>query len=337
MPAPAPFPPYALIVGNGRSGTNWLLSMVAASPYTHCRNEPHDIPSSPFHQLPDAVTLRANPDLMADRWQAFVTWTATHMGERDPRLTSPKVYLHPLAQQLGLADFPVRPKIRQALKVAMPSLRQAEWPVPWWIGNQSKLAQAYPLFKINDLRAWIIKWLLEYQPEIPILHIVRHPGGQLNSGISRFFKHLSPAMLEQELHLYRGILTTALEVDPHWQGIIPDPQSLDLLEAVAWFWRYNNEETYALAQTHPHYTCIVYENLVQDPLAYARQIYDLCGLPLTPEVEAYIMEGTKTSVWGKLEQSSVAVADNWKTKLKPEYQALADRVLEGSALASWWP
>lgn len=333
-------PPYILIVGNGRSGTNWLLSMLAASPETHCRNEPHDIASSPFHRLPTAQEIRQNPALMADRWQSFVRWTVQRMGERDHRITAPKTYVHPLAQQLGVAYFPVRPKIRRALQYAVPALRQAEWRMPWWIGSQRRLEQACGVLKINDLRAWIVRWVLETQPEVPILHIVRHPGGQLNSGLSRFFDHLSAEELASEQRLYQGILKTAIAVDPHWRSVLGDEakiSQLSLLEAVAWFWRYNNEEIYTLGQAYPQYRLVVYEQLAQDPLGYAHQVYDLCRLPFAPEIQTHIEQGTSTSMWGKLKKPPAAVAEAWKQKLQPEYQALAQAVLEGSQMAPWWP
>ncbi|MEB3273340.1 MAG: hypothetical protein VKJ85_06095 [Prochlorothrix sp.] len=333
-------PPYILVVGNGRSGTNWLLSMLAASPLTHCRNEPHDIASSPFHTLPTAQEIRCNPDLMADRWRSFVTWTVQRMGERDHRITAPKTYVHPLAQKLGVAYFPVRPKIRRTLKYLVPSLRQAEWRIPWWIGSQRSLNQACGVLKINDLRAWIVRWVLETQPEVPVLHIVRHPGGQLNSGIRRFFQDLSPTELASEQQLYQGILKTAIEVDPHWRPILgteSEISCLSLMEAVAWFWRYNNEEIYTLGQSYPQYQRVVYEDLAQDPLSYARQVYALCGLDFTLTVQAQIESGTQKSMWGKLSKPPAAVAEAWKQKLSPEYQALAQRVLAGSRMAPWWP
>ncbi|WP_353259306.1 sulfotransferase [Prochlorothrix hollandica] len=330
---------YALVVGNGRSGTNWLLSMLAASPQTHCRNEPHDIASSPFHRLPSASEIRQDPDLMADRWRQFVLWTTTHMGERDHRITAPKTYVHPLSQKLGVAYFPVRPKIRRALMLVLPALRQAEWLMPWWIGSQSRLGQATGVLKINDLRAWIVRWVLETQPQVPVLHIVRHPGGQLQSGMSRFFSGLTAAQRESETQLYRGILKTAIQVDPHWREVLGDESHLDrldLMEAVAWFWRYNNEEIYTLGQQYPNYHLVVYEQLALAPLDYARQVYDACGLAYTPAVEAHINAGTRQSVWGKLSQSSAEVAQSWKKKLSLEYQALAQQVLEGSVMAPWW-
>ena len=327
---------YALIIGNGRSGTNWLLSILDASPLTHCRNEPQDIPDSPFHNLPNAWELRDNPAAMDEKWDSFVNWTGTHMGERDHRITNPKAHVHPLAQQLGIAYWPVRPKIRRLLRLVLPELRQGEWKMPWWIGSQAKLDQAYAIIKINDLRAWIVRWLLENRPDVPIIHIVRHPGGQLNSGIRRFFSQLSSEKLASERSLYQNILKTAVQLDSQWADQFRDIETMSLMEAVAWFWRYNNEEIYKAGQNYSNYMLVVYEELAKNPLKYAEKVYDFCQIFWNQTVEDLIEAGTKTSVWGKLSNAPGKVSVAWKTELSSEHQRLTKCVLSGSLMESWW-
>ena len=59
-------PRSALILGMGRSGTNFLLRLFDASPFTHGRNEPDRIPGSacwPLFGVKDTPT--AGPDLVA--------------------------------------------------------------------------------------------------------------------------------------------------------------------------------------------------------------------------------------------------------------------------------
>lgn len=327
---------YALIIGNGRSGTNWLLSMLDASPQTHCRNEPQDIPSSPFHGLPHAQHLQNEPEEMAHRWETFAKWTGTHMGERDHRIKAPKHHVYPISQRLGVAYWPVRPKIRKALKFVWPALNQGEWLMPWWIGRQEKLSQAYGIFKVNDLRAWYVLWLLNEYPHLPIVHIVRHPGGQLNSGINRFFSNLSEHQLEQERQLYIGILETAVQLDPSWQDVFGNIRAMELIEAVAWFWRYNNEEIFKAGQSCKNYMFLTYEQLARDPIGYAKRIYDFCDIPWNYDVQAEVTSGLSTSMWGKLSKKSNDIADNWKSTLELRHRVLAARVLENSLLEDCW-
>ena len=74
-----------LIVGTGRSGTNWLTHMFDASADTFCRSEPLDIASSPVHRLPTATA--ENDAHMADAWDYFVRWTTPR---RAPRRSHPR-------------------------------------------------------------------------------------------------------------------------------------------------------------------------------------------------------------------------------------------------------
>ena len=327
---------YALIIGNGRSGTNWLLTMLDASRQTHCRNEPQEIPTSPYHQLPAPPLDGDAFQKMAVKWDAFVAWTAYRMGERDLKIENPKDHIHPWAQKTGLAYLPVRPKVQQQFRPLVPALQRGEWQMPIWIGSPERLRQATAVLKVNDLKAWTAEWIFQHRPQVPVVHITRHLGGQLNSGIKRFFTHLSPEQKVREQRLHQEILQLATKLHPEWSEKLGDIEAMDLIEAVAWVWRYNNEMIYLRGQQATNYLPIVYEDLAQDPLHYARKMYDLCQLPWTPEVERIISQGLDTSVWGKLEKSASSVADAWKQKLAPEYQELTHEVLDGSLMQTWW-
>lgn len=328
---------YSLVVGNGRSGTNWLLSMLDASHLTHCRNEPQDIVDSPFHLLPTRPQMTTNPGYMAERWDYFANWTGTHMGERDHRITAPKNHIYRFSQTLGLAYWPVRPKIRSTLKSIFTDLRQGEWPIPGWMGQQSKLSDAHGVFKINDFRAWYVRWLLKYRSQNKIIHIARHPGGQLNSGINRFFSSLDKSFLEEERRLYTGILQTVVEYEPYWTEVFSHPpKEMELIEAVAWFWRYNNEEIYRAGKGCSNYLFVTYEQIADDPINYARRVYEFCNLPWNSDIETHICKGLSKSMWGKLSKQPDEVAKTWQDELNPRYQLLANHVLEGSVLERHW-
>ena len=59
------------------------------------------------------------------------------------------------------------------------------------MGSPRRLGQARLVLKINDMPARLVEWIMDHHPEVPLLHIVRAPGGQLNSGLRRFFNHLA--------------------------------------------------------------------------------------------------------------------------------------------------
>ncbi|HEY9888752.1 MAG TPA: sulfotransferase [Candidatus Obscuribacterales bacterium] len=327
---------YAIITGNGRSGSNWLLTMLDTSRLTHCRNEPHGVRTSPYRQLPNPPVDDKYAAAMLRQWDAFADWTANRMGLHDHRIIHPKDHVHRWSQVTGLAHLSARPRVQRALAPFIPALQRGEWQMPFWIGNQAKLSQALAIFKLIDMKAWAVEWLLQNRPDIPVIHIVRHPGGFLNSGMSRFFSTLSPQEQAEERLLYQTYLKWGVMVYPEWAMTLGDIEAMNLAEAVAWFWRFNNEMVFRLGQHAPNYLPIIYEELVQEPFNYAQTVFKHCQLPWTPDVEARIRQGLGISVWGKLEKAPTSVADSWKRKLSPELQALAQAVLSSSVMADWW-
>ncbi|MEQ9482329.1 hypothetical protein [Coleofasciculus sp. F4-SAH-05] len=61
-------PDYILIVGQGRSGTNWLLDLLDLSSETHCRNEGDQLATSPLAQLPSPKVRKPLGDRFGQQW-----------------------------------------------------------------------------------------------------------------------------------------------------------------------------------------------------------------------------------------------------------------------------
>jgi len=323
---------YALITGHGRSGTNWLLDIFNASHQTFCRNEPNEVHDSPCNQLHPLWHVTASMSDMDVSWDELAACMASSMGERDHRLIAPKDYVHPLSQKLGIAYFPARPKILPALRVFLPPLRSGEWEMPWWIGDQSKLTQAYAVLKINQ-SARIAIWLLKNRPQVPVFHIVRHPGGRLNSWLNRFLAKRDVAYIRQR---NRDRLREVLRISPEWCDIFGDIDAMSIAESEMWFWRYVTESIHRTGEGVDNYQLLLYENLAQDPMAIAQQIYQVCGLPWTKEIEGLIRQGTRRSMWGKVKDTPLSVAQAWRNKLKPEDVDAVNHVLRGSLMENWW-
>ena len=72
-----------LIVGHGRSGTNWLLEMLDLSSRTHCRNEPNVIRDSPLTAIHAELIDPSNDAELDEHWDSAVAWAAERQGERD--------------------------------------------------------------------------------------------------------------------------------------------------------------------------------------------------------------------------------------------------------------
>lgn len=324
---------YMLIVGHGRSGTNWLLDILDASPDTFCRNEPNEVHQSQCQT--HLKTLWHVGDEMSDmeaHWDEIAAWMSSHMGERDHRLTNPKSYIYPLSQQLGVAYFPARPKIRALLRTFSPQMRSGEWEMPWWIGNQAKLKQSYAILKINQASR-IAVWLLNNRPEVPILHIVRHPGGRLNSWLNRFLAKRDKDEISQR---NKDRLKEVLRIDPQWSKYFGDIDDMSIAESEMWFWRHVTENIHQAGEGAVQYNLLLYENLAQDPVFAAQQVYEFCELKWTSKIENLIFKGLKKSVWGKVKGTPMSVSQKWYDKLRPEEVDSVNRVLSGSLMEHWW-
>lgn len=329
-------PPYVLIVGHGRSGTNWLLDICDASSATHCRNEPNEVEGAALEFVQELWYSSTALERVVAAWDRQVAYARISTSIRDHHIDTPKDHVYAFAQKTGLASFPVRPKARKVLGTFLPKFRLGEWTVPWWISNRYFLEQACTVFKINMLAAWFVNWHVLQYPERPVLHIVRHPGGYLNSSVNRFFSKRTSSELEQERQYYQAMLTTAGQISPRWQEILGDIQSMTLYESVLWFWRLNNEMIHEQSHSCSNYRLVIYEDIVRDPLALSRQIYDFCGLAWNEQVESRIISGLKTSVWGPLKNAPAETAKIWQKKLKPEQLELIEHVMTNSDINAWW-
>ncbi|NER78679.1 MAG: sulfotransferase [Leptolyngbya sp. SIO1D8] len=323
---------YALIVGHGRSGTNWLLDILNASSQTFCRNEPNEVYDSPCKQLAPLWQVDENMLDMDEHWDKIAAWMGSRMGERDHRITSPKNYVHPLSQKLGVAYFPARPKIRAALRTVLPPMRAGEWEMPWWVGEQAKLNQTYTILKINQA-ARIAVWLLKNRPQVPVIHIVRHPGGRLNSWLNRFLALQDETYIAQR---NRDRLREVLTISPEWCEHFGNIDTMPIAESEMWFWRYVTENIHRAGEGASQYQILLYENLAQDPIGVAQQIYKFCGLQWTDHVENLISQGTRKSVWGRIQGTPATVAKEWRKKLKSEEVDSVSQVLTGSPMENWW-
>ncbi|MEM8637533.1 MAG: sulfotransferase [Cyanobacteria bacterium P01_G01_bin.54] len=325
---------YALIIGHGRSGTNWLMDILDASPLTFCRSEPNEVKDSPFGAIAPLWQVGATQPDLDEHWDELVTWMSRHIGERDHHFVNPKIYIHPRAQKLGLAYLSSRPRLRtrQKLQQVAPALLPGEWPLPWYLGDAQKLQQAYAIFKINQA-ARVAVWLLNHRPQVPVLHIVRHPGGRLNSWLKRFLAVRDKQEIAQRNHQR---LHEVLTLSPEWAERFGTIEQMNIAESEMWFWRYVTEQVHQVGEGRSNYKLLLYENLAFDPIKMAQAVYQFCNLPWTPAVEAIVRQGINTSVWGDLKGGPMATAQAWRKKLKSDEVDAVNKVLTGSLMERWW-
>ncbi|MDJ0787919.1 MAG: sulfotransferase [Myxococcota bacterium] len=329
-------PKRVMLVGNGRSGTNWLNDILDASPVTHCRMSPWLVPDSAFHDLPKGPAVAAHAG-MAEDWARFVDWSQRRFSKRDHRLTAPKTWLHGPVARSGLAAHAFRPKARRLLRPIAPNLTRSEWRLPAWLGSEERLLQSVLVLKMDDpWVSWLAAWVAENDPATRLVHLVRHPGGFLNSAVSRWFSTLDPETSAREDAMYKGALAMAVEDEPAWADVFGSVEEQAPLESVMWFWRMSNERLAELTGSSDRHQSVRYEDLTADPVGRARALYESLELEWDAGTRDRVERISADNHWGDLGGSPSQVAEAWRSKLDPEHLALVERVLRGSTLSSFW-
>ena len=103
-------PDYAMVTGQGRSGTIWLLDLFDRSPETFCRNEPYNTGSSPLAELEeDRFVVRSPADV------AQLSMDRSNNGNWPP----PSVAIWPsVSYWVSSSDVPFTPSLSTAFSWA---------------------------------------------------------------------------------------------------------------------------------------------------------------------------------------------------------------------------
>ena len=314
---------YILIVGQGRSGTNWLLDLLDLSPNTHCRNEPDELKNSRLAQLPSPTVRHPLDDSFPSEWDQAVASASLSMGDRDRIGSRRKSHIYEPVRRLGGGLVLGKRRVRQFLSPVFPGLGQPEWLIPWWFAPPDVLKQALTVLKINMAPAWA-DWVLRNRPTVLVIHIVRHPGGFLNSMSRRYWADQDITVVKQN---NRERLRQIVKHEPEWAERFGDIDAMSVEESELWYWRYASETIHTTGEGRPNYVQLVYEDLVANPIEVAKHVYEKCHLPWTKEIEAEI---------AKSASSSTAIATAWYKKLEPEQIELVQRILDSSLMSQWW-
>src|SRR5947207_2507909 len=204
-----------------RSGTNWLLEILDQSRQTHCRNEPNECPGSALAALPSGQTC--HPGLGAElesAWDQAIARASRSFGGRDHLIPVRKDHFSRLAQQVELVRLARGKRLRKVLGSVLRAPLPEEWPIPSWVGSRRRRDRLLPVLKFTIIPGWIV-WALRNRPAAHVLHIVRHPGGFLNSYIKRWLSY--QANREQVERMNRDMLVTVASHEPAWAERFADP------------------------------------------------------------------------------------------------------------------
>ena len=320
---------YALLVGQGRSGTNFLLGLLDASASTHCRNEPDQLHHSAMGRLrPYRFFADDGPEL-GPLWDYAVRGAALTTGPRDHLCEQRKEWIHRGAQRLGFQWLRNRYRLVHRLRPSGRKMDARECAYPRWMVAPEKLERAYHVFKLNAA-CGLTSWMLDQRPQARAIQIVRHPGGFVRSWLRRWVQG-------SDARDRRGCapgeprdadrLREAARREHRWAKLFGDIDRLSRVEAELWWWRYCTETVMEAGAGHPHYKLVVYEELAERPLEVARDVYDFCGLAWDETVAGRV---------SALTRDSARIAHAWKRDLSADAVGAIERVLDRSPLSAVW-
>ncbi len=321
---------YGLILGQGRSGTNWILDSLDASPMTFCRNEPNECVPSVMDLLPNPWRIGADGARLAQLWDRVAEETLLLMGERDHRLNHPKTFVNPLSQRLGIAQLSARPRLRKQLSRVLWSWGDGEWRMPQWVGHLDD-PEIFGVFKLVQGYNWAT-WVLDNRPGVPVVQVVRHPAGRHESFLRRY---IATADAEEtrlgKIEQLRELVPETILAER--MGPLDD---LTLEEAETWFSVYQMEMFEQRASGNPGYLRVSYENMVVDPWQVLEQIFDHFDLPFTSDVQERIERQKNFSVFGAVTKESTELTNGWRERLDPDVAQRIVDIVDSSPISSWW-
>src|SRR5262245_19597469 len=178
---------YALLIGQGRSGTNYLLSLLDQSAATHCRNEPDQLDSSALAGLVDFRFFVDDERRLSELYEPAVRQAARCVGPRDHMADVEKDWLRRGRRRAGYFWLRQRYRAVERLLRRRKPMDGKELVFPGWMVDPDALARSFHVFKLNAAIG-VGTWALGARPAARVLHIVRHPGGFAKSWLKRWVR-----------------------------------------------------------------------------------------------------------------------------------------------------
>lgn len=320
---------YALLIGQGRSGTNYLLSLLDRSPATHCRNEPDQLDAGALARLAPFRFFVDDETTLETLLDDAVRRAARCVGPRDHMSDVEKNWIRRDRRRAGYFYLRHRYRAVERLIHWRKPMDGKELVFPGWMVDARALEKSFHVFKLNAAVGYGA-WALRERPGARVIHIVRHPGGFLKSWHKRWVRG------EGGQERGKGNADTLREEDrlreiarrePAWAELLGDVAAIGPAERELWWWRYLNEALNAAGRGRANYLHVLYENLAHDPTGVSRAVYAFSGLEWNEAIAQQVRA---------ISRGADKIARAWKDELEPDMVALVEKVLYGSPMEAWW-
>lgn len=269
-------PALVFIAGSARSGTTWLARIFDSHPNTFYLHEPDlVIYSSDFPVVPNPDQLTTNIPMAEDFLQRLLR--SRPLKAVASRPTFDKTYRNGLAR-----------RVREGLIVALRGTEQLAgrrveaFPVPDMITSPPAQPISFVLKSVNALAR--LPLYATARPDMPIIHILRHPCGVAASGL----RGIKSGKMGRS-RVFKGVLALP---PAKRRGLDEEAvQSLSPLQARMWSWVILNE--WAMEQKPPncHWHTLRYEDLCAAPIEESKKLFAACGLSWQKQTEDFLRQG----------------------------------------------
>lgn len=313
-----------LLTGAGKSGSKRLLKIFDLSDQTHCRCEPHELPDTPWAQVPSGrVQIDLNGDEFRNAWSEAVAWSRVRLSSRDRVSGMPKRHVRRWAQRTQMYRIFRHHRLRNAMALLVPSIGGAEWEWPRMLGSMSDVRTATTVLKLGPNPGWAC-WVSENDPDARVISLVRHPAAFVNAYVKRWYQFQDDAAVTS---VNRRLVQAIVRSGHHLPITEADIDRMSGVECELWSWRYLNEVLLEDARHQPTHGFIRDEDIVVDPIQTARMLFQFAGLEWTPWATTYLER--MTPHWRDR-------MCEWRSVLDSAQVDLVERVLDGSPLAELW-
>jgi len=298
--------PTVLIAGSPRSGTTWLGKVLDSHPDVLYRHEPDA--SAGDRALPAVVDPEA-VQCMTGKAKAFLE---TMRQAHDVRTVGTRPFFRKRYRGLAAHAAVV------AQIYAMKGLERVFW--PGGAGQRLRVAElvrggAAPVPVVKSVSALGQAALYRAaDPDLHILHLLRHPCGQIASVVRGRKAGLMKGV--PYIHqLARSAKANALGLDPAMT------KRLSYVEQLAWSWTVRNSMAYDALQADPLYRVVLFERLVAEAETQVPAVLAFCGLTMNGQVTRFV-EASRASQgevrYFDLRRDPVTAIQRWRKDLEPE-------------------
>jgi len=323
-----PPPPLVLIVGWGRSGTTWLGRILDSAPTTLYLHEPdlvlYDAAFPVVPRPEEMAALTPAAARLLDRWVAGRPLRAVAS-----RPLFRKPCRSPSAHLLRAGTILLLRGVESLLGRELSAVR-----VPDLIDRPRHRPQTVVIKSVTALAR--LPALLAARPEMPVVHLLRHPAAVAASHLrgATLGRMPRPRLYERQLSLPAA---RRHRLEPRQVARMSD------LEQAVWAWVIMHEEAMAQRPAGARVLDLRYEDLCRDPKGTAQRLFSWCGIPWTAQTAAFIEATTRPAAglagYHSVQRDPRTAMERWRHQLSEHQQAVVAEIvrdsLPGQLYAEW--